>query len=66
MLIILYGCCLTDIPGKGVGGTQQSFIHGSLRPEIRPLSHLRTILDRTGTPFVYLLFTNGTHFTYLV
>ena len=70
MLIILYGCCLTDIPGKAGGGgggvTQQSFKHWRLYPEIRPLFCLRTILDRKGTPFIYLLFTNGTHFTSLV
>ena len=44
-------------PGVGEGG---------LRPEIQPLTPLYTIFHEKGTPFVYLLLTNGAPFTYLV
>ena len=48
----------------GVGrGTQQSFMGGStLRSQ--PVTLLYTIFDRKGIPFIYLLLTNGTPFTY--
>ena len=39
---------------------------GRLRPEVQPLTLLYTIFHEKGTPFVYLLLTNGTPFTYLV
>ena len=48
--------------GSGVANTLEK----SLRPEVRPLILLYTILDRKGYPFVYLQLTNGTSFTYLV
>ena len=35
-------------------------------PEVQPLPLLYTIFDRKGTPFVYVLLTNGTTFIYLV
>ena len=49
-------------------GAQQSLIWGggALRPEVQPLTLLYTIFDYKGTPFVYLLLTNDTLFTYLV
>ena len=42
------------------GGTQQMFI------QVQTLTLLYTIFHEKGTPFVYLLLTHGTPFTYLV
>ena len=53
-------------PGGGGGGVLNKFYTGRLRPRVRPLTLLYTILDRKGTSFVHLLLTNGTPFTYLV
>ena len=39
---------------------------GRLRPAVQPLTLLYTIFDRKGTPFIHLLLTNGTPFTYQV
>ena len=39
---------------------------GRLRPEVQPLTLLYTIFHEKGTPFVYLLWTNGTSFTHFV
>ena len=50
----------------GGGGVSKNFYTGRLRPEVQPLTLLCTIFHEKGTPFVYLLLTNGTPFTYLV
>ena len=34
----------------------------TLRPEVEPITLLYTIFHEKGTPFVYLLLTNGTPF----
>ena len=47
-------------------GYSTNFYTGRLRPEVQPLTLLYTIFHEKGTPFVYLLLTNGTPFTYLV
>ena len=39
---------------------------GGLCPKVQPLTLLYTIFHEKGTPFVYLLLTNGTPFTNLV
>ena len=52
--------------GGGVGGYSTKFYTGRLRPEIQPLTLLYTIFERKGTPFVNILWTNSTPFTYLV
>ena len=52
--------------GGGVWGYSTKFYTGRLRPEIQPLTLLYTIFERKGTPFVYILWTNSTPFTYLV
>ena len=52
--------------GGGVWGYSTKFYTGRLRPEIQPLTLLYTIFERNGTPFVYILWTNSTPFTYLV
>ena len=44
----------------------QQILIGRLRPEVQPLTLLCTIFHEKGTPFVYLLLTNGTPFTNLV
>ena len=48
--------------GEGGGGTQQMFI------QVQPLRYtlVNTIFYENGTPFVYLLMTSGTPFTYFV
>ena len=38
---------------------------GRLRPEVQPGTFLYTIFHAKVTPFVYLLLTNGTPFTYM-
>ena len=48
------------------GGYSLNVYTGRLRPEVQPLTLLYTIFHEKGTPFVYLLLTNGTPFTYLV
>ena len=52
-------------PPPGGGGTQTKFYTGRLYPKVHPLTLLKTIFDRKGTPVVYLLLNNGTLFTYL-
>ena len=50
--------------GGGVGGSYSTNVHkGRLWLEVQPLIVLYTIFHKKGTPFVYLLFTNGTPFT---
>ena len=39
---------------------------GRFRPKVRPLTLLYTLFHEKGFPFVYLLLTNGTPFTYPV
>ena len=56
---------LTDTSGRG-GGFSTHFYKARLLPEVQPLTLLYTIFHEKGTPFVYLLLTNGTPFTYLV
>ena len=52
--------------GLGVTGYSTKVYTGRLRPEIQPLTLLYTIFERKGTPFVYILWTNSTPFTYVV
>ena len=39
---------------------------GRLHPEVQTITLSCTIFHEKGTPFIYLLLTNGTPFTYLV
>ena len=48
------------------GGYSTNVYTARLRPEVQPLTLLNTIFHEKGIPFVYLLLTNGTPFTYLV
>ena len=50
----------------GGEGYSTNFYTGRLRPEVQPLTLLYTIFQGKGAPFVYLLFTYCTPFTYLV
>ena len=57
--------------GGGEGGREglgraKKCLSGRLPPEVQPRTLLYTISHNKGTPFVYLLLTNGTPFTYLV
>ena len=54
--------------GGGGGGTQQSFLRRGSAPTSSPIpsAFMYHFFDKTGTPFVYLLLTNGTNFTHLV
>ena len=59
--------CLGPGAPPGGGGTQLANVYtGRLRPEVQPLTLSHTIFHKKGTPFVYLLLTNATPFTYLV
>ena len=52
--------------GRG-GGYSTNGYTGRLRPWVQPLTQfIYHFFHEKGTPFVYLLMTNGTHFTYLV
>ena len=55
--------------GRGEGLLKKLYMGGGgggLRPEVQPLTLEYTFFERKGNPFVYLLSTNGTPFTYLV
>ena len=52
--------------GGGGGGTQQLFIQGGSTPRSNPLPFYIPFFAEKGTPFIYLLLTNVTLFTYLV
>ena len=52
--------------GGGGGGYSQRFIRGSSAPMSNPLPFYKPFLTEKDTPFLYLLLTNGTSFTYLV
>ena len=47
-------------------GTQQIYIRAGSTRMSNPLLFLDTIFHQKGTPFIYLLLTNGTPFTYLI
>ena len=47
-------------------GVLNQVLSGGLHLKVQPLTLLYTIFDTKGTPFVYLLLTNGAPFTYLV
>ena len=51
---------------RGREGYSTNVYVGRLRPVAQPLTLLYTIFHEKGTPFVYLLLTNGPLFTYLV
>ena len=58
---------VTEASGEGGGGGYSTnFYTGRLHPEVQPLTllHVYTIFHEKGTPFVLLLLTNGTPFTY--
>ena len=61
---------LTDVTfskaRRGVGGYQQIIVPGGSALRSNPITILYTIFHEKGTPFVYLLLTNGTPFTCLV
>ena len=50
----------------GGRGYSTNVYTGRLRSEVHPLTLQYTFFHEKGTPFVYLLLTNGTRFTYLV
>ena len=47
-------------------GYSTNFYTGRLLPEVQPITLSYTIFHEKGTPFVYLLMTNSTPYTYLV
>ena len=51
--------------GGGGWGLLNKVLYGKAS-EIQPLTFLYTIFERKDTPFVYILWTNSTPFTYLV
>ena len=53
--------------GGGGRGLLNKCLYGEAPPRlVQPLTLSYTIIHKKGTPFVYLLLTNGTPFTYLV
>ena len=52
--------------GGGEGVYPTNIYTGGLHPEVQPLNLLYTNIQEKGIPFVCLLLTNGTSFTYLV
>ena len=48
--------------GEGGGGTEQIFVPGGSSPRSNPLPFYIPFFTKKGTPFVYLLATNGTPF----
>ena len=52
--------------GEGGGGYSKKLYTGRFLPEVHSLTLLYTIFDREGSPFVYLLLTNGTHLSHTV
>ena len=55
-----------DQPPPGGEGYSTNVYMGRLCPVAQPLTLLYTVFDEKGTPFVYLLLTNGIPFTHLV
>ena len=54
-------CLSAAHTGKGEGGVCSTNVYtGRLRLMVQPLTLLYTIFHKKGTPFVYLLLTNGT------
>ena len=51
---------------RASGGYSTKFYAGRLYSDVHRLIFSRTIFERKGIPFVYLLLTNVTPFTYLV
>ena len=53
-------------PGGRGEGVLNKFIYwgGGVHLEVQPLTLLETIFHEKGTPFRYLLFTNGTYFVF--
>ena len=47
------------------GGDSKKFYTARRHPEVQTLTLLYIIFDKKVTPFLYLLLTNGTTFTYL-
>ena len=66
LILRAWANCESGEGGGGVGGTYKSFLRRGSTPgeEVEPLTLLYTIFNREGTPFEYLLFTNGTPFEY--
>ena len=61
----LFSLLYLHLDARGAGYSA-NFYTGRIRPEVQPLTLLYTIFHEKGAPFVYLLLTNGTPFTYLV
>ena len=62
----MYGNNAMKLSKIVAGGYSTNVYTGRLRPEVQPLTLLYTIFHEKGIPFVHLLLTNGTPFTYLV
>ena len=67
VLTVFCFVCVCPYPGGRRGSTQQIYIRrggGGVHPEVQPLTLLETIFHEKGTPFRYLLFTNGTYLVF--
>ena len=67
VLTVFYFAFFCPYPWEwGGGGTQQIYMRGGSTRMSNPLPFLDTIFHKKATPFVYILVTNGTPFTYLI
>ena len=66
VVIVIVVFVLEGQRGLNPGRYSTNVYTGRLRPEVQPLTLLYTIFHEKVTPFIYLLLTNGTPFTYLV
>ena len=58
----MVNCCVHVVKARGYSANVYT---GRSRPKVQPITLLYTIFHEKGTPFVYILLTNGTPFTYL-
>ena len=67
ILILFHSyCCSKNTLSPGGGGVLNKCLYREALPRGPTPYLLYTIFYKKGTPFVYLLFTNGTPYTYLV
>ena len=65
VLTVFCFVCVCPYPGGRGEGVLNKFIYGGgVHLEVQPLTLLETIFHEKGTPFRYLLFTNGTYFVF--
>ena len=67
VLTVFCFVCVCPYPGGRGEGVLNKFIYGGgggVHPVVQPLTLLETIFHEKGTPFRYLLFTNGAYLVF--